>query len=145
MIDQKLITFLKLCETMNYHDTAEALNMTQPAVTQHIKALEAEYNCKFFVYDHRTLAKSREAEILETYVRSAVFNEERLKSVLNKSDMERFRIGATKSIGEYMIGEITAKFLSNRGRTADITIDNTERLLGMLEGHTFLLLSVVLK
>ncbi len=135
MIDQKLITFLKLCETMNYHDTAEALNMTQPAVTQHIKALEAEYNCNFFVYDHRTLAKSREAEILETYVRSAVFNEERLKSVLNKSDMERFRIGATKSIGEYMIGEITAKFLSNRGRTADITIDNTERLLGMLDSN----------
>ena len=33
MVDQKLLTFLKLCETMNYHETARLLNMTQPAVT----------------------------------------------------------------------------------------------------------------
>ena len=133
MVDQKLLTFLKLCETMNYHDTARLLNMTQPAVTQHIRALEDEYGCRFFIYDHRRLTKTKEAETLEAYARSAVFNEGRLKVSLGKSEMERFRIGATKSIGEYMIGEMVSSFLSDRGRTADITIDNTEHLLGMLD------------
>lgn len=133
MVDQKLLTFLKLCETMNYHETARLLNMTQPAVTQHIRALEDEYGCRFFIYDHRRLTKTKEAETLEAYARSAVFNEGRLKVSLGKSEMERFRIGATKSIGEYMIGEMVSSFLSDRGRTADITIDNTEHLLGMLD------------
>ncbi len=133
MVDQKLLTFLKLCETMNYHETARLLNMTQPAVTQHIRALEDEYGCRVFFYDHRRLTKTKEAETLEAYARSAVFNEGRLKVSLGKSEMERFRIGATKSIGEYMIGEMVSSFLSDRGRTADITIDNTEHLLGMLD------------
>ena len=27
MVDQKLLTFLKLCETMNYHETARLLKI----------------------------------------------------------------------------------------------------------------------
>ncbi|HAJ15688.1 helix-turn-helix domain-containing protein [Sharpea azabuensis] len=36
MIDTRLKTFLMLCKIRNYRKTAEALHMTQPAVTQHI-------------------------------------------------------------------------------------------------------------
>lgn len=43
MIDYRIKTFLVLCDTMNYRKTAEILNMTQPAVTQHIHFLENEY------------------------------------------------------------------------------------------------------
>jgi DNA-binding transcriptional LysR family regulator len=46
MIDQKLITFLKLCELMNYRKTAQALHLTQPAVSNQIRQLEQEYQCK---------------------------------------------------------------------------------------------------
>jgi DNA-binding transcriptional LysR family regulator len=37
MLDNRLYTFLTLCETGNYTRTAEKLNMTQPAVSQHIQ------------------------------------------------------------------------------------------------------------
>ena len=40
MLDYRIETFLTLCETMNYRITAERLNITQPAVTQHIHYLE---------------------------------------------------------------------------------------------------------
>ena len=40
MLDYRMETFVTLCRTMNYRRTAEALNITQPAVTQHIKDLE---------------------------------------------------------------------------------------------------------
>jgi DNA-binding transcriptional LysR family regulator len=46
MIDTKLITFMKLCETKSYTKTAETLYITQPSVTHHIKALEKNYNIK---------------------------------------------------------------------------------------------------
>ena len=40
MLDRRVETFLKLCETMSYRAAAEQLHITQPAVTQHIHALE---------------------------------------------------------------------------------------------------------
>jgi hypothetical protein len=40
MIDVKLLTLLKVYETGNYTRAAEQLALTQPAVSQHIKAIE---------------------------------------------------------------------------------------------------------
>lgn len=60
-MDQRLLTFLTLCKTMNYRVTAEQLHMTQPAVTKQIQSLEKELDIKLFKYektglkDHRTL------------------------------------------------------------------------------------------
>ena len=41
MIDFRIDTFLAVCQYMNYTKAAEALSITQPAVTQHIHYLEA--------------------------------------------------------------------------------------------------------
>ena len=58
MVDSRIKTFLALCRNMNYRRTAEELSLTQPAVTQHIKFLENEYNCRLFSYDFRTMLKT---------------------------------------------------------------------------------------
>ena len=36
MIDQRIITFLCVCENMNYTKASQELHITQPAVSQHI-------------------------------------------------------------------------------------------------------------
>ena len=36
MLDFRMETFLKVCEYMNFTHAGEALNLTQPAVSQHI-------------------------------------------------------------------------------------------------------------
>ena len=63
-MDQKLSTFLTLCSTMNYRRAADALHLTQPAVTKQIQALEAQYGVKLFSYDERKLRKTPQGEIL---------------------------------------------------------------------------------
>ena len=45
MLDNRVETFLALCEIMNYTKTAETLHITQPAVTQQIRWLEEYYGC----------------------------------------------------------------------------------------------------
>ena len=40
MIDPKLVSLLEVCETGNFTRAAEHLSLTQPAVSQHIHALE---------------------------------------------------------------------------------------------------------
>ncbi len=72
MLDNRIYTFLELCGVMNYHKTAENLKMTQPAVTQHIKFLEDEYNCKLFNYSNRKLQKTEKGIELEKYARNIV-------------------------------------------------------------------------
>ena len=102
MLDYKIYTFLELCNTMNYRITAEHLQMTQPAVTQQVHALETEYNCKLFIYEKRKLEKTREAEVLESYARSMIYTEKLLNEDLLKRKGYYLRLGATKSI-EYIL------------------------------------------
>ena len=55
MLDFRLYTFLTLSETLNYTKAADILCITQPAVSQHIKYMEKEYDCKLFFYDGKQL------------------------------------------------------------------------------------------
>ena len=43
MLDYRIESFLMVCRTMSITRAAEALHITQPAVSQHIKALEKQY------------------------------------------------------------------------------------------------------
>ena len=65
MRDDKIHTFLTLCDTMNYRLAAEHLHITQPAVTQHIHALKQYYGCRLFLYDGHRLQKTQGAATLE--------------------------------------------------------------------------------
>ena len=64
-MDPRLDTFLTLCRTMHYGRAAEALNLSQPAVSKHIQALEAQYGAKLFDYSGRRLSRTRAGELLE--------------------------------------------------------------------------------
>ena len=55
MLDFRIMTFLEVCRTMNYTKAAENLNLTQPAVSQHIHWLEQQYRVKVFSYINKNL------------------------------------------------------------------------------------------
>ena len=82
MIDQSLKTFVVLCRLMNYRRTAEALNMTQPAVTQHIQYLEKQYGCRLFLYDRRKLIMTPEGEVLLKYAENVLYQEKKLREII---------------------------------------------------------------
>ena len=64
-MDRRLETFLAVCQTMNYRRAAEALHLTQPAVTKQIQSLEASYGVRLFSYDGRKLRKTAPGSVLE--------------------------------------------------------------------------------
>ena len=132
MIDTRIETFLTLCRVMNYRKTAELLNMTQPAVTQHIHFLEEQYGCKLFSYDRRTLTMTKEAELLQKYAENVLYQEKKLKAELEHSDGVSLSIGATKTIGEYVIDKHISTFLSVPKNSISVNVENTETLLSEL-------------
>lgn len=129
MIDTRIETFLTLCRVMNYRKTAEILNMTQPAVTQHIHYLEEHYGCKLFIYDRRSLKMTDEAQLMKKYAENVLYQEKKLKSQLNQKNSISLSVGATKTIGEYVIPEHISAFLSQPGNSISVKVENTDNLL----------------
>ena len=128
MIDYRVKTFLALCDFMNYRKTAQILNMTQPAVTQHIHFLENQYGCKLFDYDRHSLKMTREGMLLKRYCESVMYQEEKLFEKIKSGEKRLVRFGATKTIGEYVIPEQVERFLQLPDYNVEIEIDNTRYL-----------------
>lgn len=133
MLDYRIETFLTLYEEMNYRRTAERLRMTQPGVTQHIHHLERFYGVKLFVYDGRQLLRTREAEQLKRHINSTRAAEHSLRAGFVQTDTLHLRVGATKTIGEFVIIPTVRAFLRDENHRLDLIVDNTETLLSLLE------------
>lgn len=132
MVDYRMYTFLELCNVLNYHKVAEHLNMTQPAVTQHIQYLENFYQCKLFEYANRTLTKTNKGIELEKYARNVVSLSLAVQENLLQRDKLQISIGATKTIGEYLLTNMIESLISSDEYEVNVMIDNTENLITKL-------------
>lgn len=133
MLDHRMETFMAVCKVMNYREAAEILHITQPAVTQHMQFLEREYGCKLFQYENRRLIKTNEAVLLEEHVRASRQMELSLRQKLRDSEIRELKIGATKTIGDYVVTEQIHRYLSKEENALTLVVDNTEHLLKLLE------------
>lgn len=147
MIDQRLFTFLTICKTRNFTRAAELLHMTQPAVTKHIKFLEAYYGAPLFIRNGRLMELTEEGKILFDYTKDieaqTLLMERKIK---NSFDIERhYNIGATLTIGEFVLPCILGKYKVLSPHTDIIMqVHNTETItkklwngeidLGLVEG-----------
>lgn len=136
MLDYRIHTFLTLCKTMNYSTTAELLHITQPAVTQHIQYLEQYYGCRLFLYEHRKLQMTAEAQLLQQYVNSMNYQETKLLEALKAPMGYNLKIGVTKTIGKYVIRRQIANYLQDKDNRISIIIDNTSNILQLLDQGT---------
>lgn len=132
MLDYRIDTFLTLYEQMNYRKTAEILNMTQPGVTQHIHCLEKYYGVKLFAYNGRQLTRTKQAQQLKRHFDSVRAEQNALKDGFVQTDTVHIKVGATKTIGEFVIVPAVSAFVSQENNTMDLTVDNTQNLLSML-------------
>ena len=134
MLDARLETFLVLCDTMHYTRAAEQLGLTQPSVTHHIQYLEAHYGCRLFAMEGKTLRLTEAGERLRGMARSLAYNSRKMESALSESGHLSLRVGATKTIGEFVIAKRVGRFLRRHPDCAfSLTVDNTRELLEKLE------------
>ncbi len=135
MLDYRIETFLAVCEKMNYREVAEMLHITQPAVTHHIQFLEKEYGCRLFSYEKRRLIKSDAAVLLEEYARAMRRGEQALREKMRRNGARKLRVGATKTIGDFVITEQIQRCLRREEVDLTLIVDNTEHLLRLLEAN----------
>ena len=135
-MDPKLHTFLTLCQTMNYRMAAERLHLSQPAVTKQIQALEQSLQTKLFSYDGHTLHKTEKCLLLERYAISQQYQFEELQLAIADKKRLKLRIGATKTIGDYVLIDAIKEYLRDPSHEISLVVDNTKHLLQMHRTHS---------
>ena len=120
---------------MNFTHAAEKLNLTQPAVSQHIKYLEKEYDSPLFIRDKKKLLLTPAGEILRSALEAMRNDENTLKKRMKESLSQKrvLTFGVTMTIGEYAIVPALAKFIQAHPDTDfHIRYGNTQKLLSLL-------------
>ena len=134
MLDPRWNPFLVLCETMNYTRAAEQLCLTQPAVTHHIHYLEDHYGCRLFSYEGKILRLTEAGMRLREFTRSMAYNSKKVEATMAAPAPISLRVGASKTIGEYVIAPRVERFLRSQPEASfSLLVDNTQVLLRALE------------
>lgn len=111
MVDPKLTTFLTLVEEKTTVRCAEALHLSQPAVTQHIRALEAEYGVKLFAKEGRRLTLTEAGARFYRLARRLPAMEAQLRAALTEGQAAPLHFGVTRSIGEGLMPRLAPALL----------------------------------
>ena len=113
MLDFRMETFLTVCNDMNFTHAAEHLNLTQPAVSQHIKHLEKTYGTELFIRDKKKLRLTPAGEILRSALETMRNDENTLKKRMQESlkGKKVLTFGVTMTIGEYAIVPALSRFV----------------------------------
>ena len=131
-LDQKILTFIKVYEEQGITRAAEALHITQPAVSTQIKELEQELKVRLFEKRGRGLMPTQSGDLL--YRRASVMKNDATKlfsEISHKSaDKKDYSFGVTMTIGEYVIPAPLARLLKENSEVnANLIIGNTDTLL----------------
>ncbi|NOH15067.1 LysR family transcriptional regulator [Clostridium cochlearium] len=133
MIDFKLVTFLTVVKVGNFTRAANILNLTQPAISQHIKYLENYYGVKLFKNKNKNMELTEEGKILFKYGRQVESISNIVHMKLKDSVNKRYIVGATLTIGGYVIPSIIGEYKrENDDIDVILKVENTNTVIKML-------------
>lgn len=110
MLDPKVKTLLTLVNVGSYTKAGRELNLSQPAVSHHIRQLEQEFAIKIFYKDKKELKLTPEGAILVKYARRAMAVNNNARQALEDSrrQIRHFTIAITPTAGENLIPQVIA-------------------------------------
>lgn len=138
MLGTKLQTLLAVVEYKNFTRAAEELNMTQPAVSHHIKQLEQEVNAPLFIRNKSGLKLTPQGEIVVKYARRMNALNSKMYSELQNAErhLSLLRIGITHTSESNFTAAALAKYSNQRGKLKIILFTDTiNNLYDMLENY----------
>ncbi|WP_432662840.1 LysR family transcriptional regulator [Wukongibacter baidiensis] len=106
-IDMELYrTFYTVAKHKNISKAADALFISQPAISKSIKKLEELIGCKLFIRNSRGVVLSKEGEILYKYVENAMGEITKGQNIIDKiihKDRGLIRIGVSNTLCKYFV------------------------------------------
>lgn len=136
LLDDKLETFIAVCEVKNFTKAGEMLGLTQPAVSQHIKKLEEELDTQIFLRKKGEITLSQEGEIALLYAKRMRALQDKMRDKIKsaKANIRKIRIGITHTQESgYMIEALSKMALAYENLNITFITDTIKNLYAMLE------------
>jgi len=140
MADRRLQVFHAVARHLSFTRAAEALFMTQPAVTFQIRQLEEQYNTRLFERRHGSISLTPAGELVLSYAERILALSDELDTRLAEMTGEMrgtLLLGASTTIAEFMLprvlGEFNALYPQVRAR---LIVANSESIAARVAEHT---------
>ncbi|MBT2655932.1 LysR family transcriptional regulator [Bacillus sp. ISL-18] len=148
-MDQHLLVFVTVVEKQNFSRAAEALHMTQPAVSQYIQTLERTVGTKLLNRSNKYVRLNKAGEIVYHHAREILGLYTKMQNLiddLTNTATGGLSIGASYTFGEYVLPHIIARLRQHFplikptitiGNTHEIEelVNNNQIDLGIVEGE----------
>ncbi|MDR0922708.1 MAG: LysR family transcriptional regulator [Lactobacillales bacterium] len=133
MLDYHYETFLTVCKTLNYTRAGELMNMSQPAVSQHIAYLEDQLDTKLFIYKNKKLSLTEEGRYLYNKLLWMENFSKKTLEELGEINFTKVNLGCTLSISDYLVPSFFIDmFHKEKGFRLNVLVENTETLVNYL-------------
>ncbi len=135
MLDVRLYSLLKIVETGSFTKAAEALMISQPAVSQHIRQMEEQLGVRIFEHSRNRFRLTAEGEIVVSYARRMQALDNSLRQALReeRDQIRTLTIGITHTAESSAIIEALAAYTSRFEHLNMKILTNTgDRLYEML-------------
>ena len=135
-MDYHLLTFVTVAEKKNFTRAAEALHISQSAVTLSIKVLEKEYELKLLDRSNKYVRLTKAGEILFYHAKQILSLYDRMNRLiddLSYSASGIITIGSSYTFGEYLLPRIISEFTDEFPLIKpNIAIRNSNRIISKL-------------
>ncbi len=139
----RLKVFMAVFNKKSFSRASEDLYLTQPTVSEHIRSLEEELNCKLFDRLGRTIIPTKEAELLYLYAAEIIEKADSLKDLMNqfKGNISgELIIGASTIPGTYVLPRLMAEFKNNYPAIKyQVIISDSKEITEKILNHELLL------
>ena len=139
MADRRLQVFYTVARLLSFTKAAEALHMTQPAVTFQIRQLEDHFNTRLFDRTHNRIDLTEAGHIVFEYAERIFEHYAEMENAVREMTGEisgAITLGASTTIAEYMLpallGDFKAKYPDVHLR---LKVTNTEGIVSMVENN----------
>jgi DNA-binding transcriptional LysR family regulator len=139
----QLKVFASVFKNRSFSKASEELHLTQPTISNHIKSLEDEFDCKLFDRLGRTIIPTKEAEVLYVQSLEVIEKADTLREAISslKKDLTgKLIVGASTIPGVYLMPRIMADFQKKHPSISfQILISDSKGIIDSISQHELLL------
>lgn len=139
MMDYRLQVFIAVVEHRNFSKAAKELHMTQPAVSQYIRALEDDFGTRLLERTNKYVRLNKAGEMIYYHAKEIIGSYVKMNHLVDDLLNEAkgpLTIGASYTFGEYVLPPMIAKLKENYPDIKPIlTIDNTKIIANLTDTH----------
>ncbi|MGW8269876.1 MAG: LysR family transcriptional regulator [Burkholderiales bacterium] len=140
MADRRLQVFHAVAKHLSFTKAAEALFMTQPAVTFQIKQLEEHFNTRLFERGHGRISLTPAGGVVLDYAERILALSAELDTRLKEMTGEvagLLMIGASTTIAEFLLPRVLGEFKSKYPKVLPrLIVANSETVESRVSEHT---------